>query len=71
MLKGGGVRRKGFGVVFSWKLEVLAILKGKRYPPFKNGGGDENVYPVLRGGGAAKSFRHAIFLFCSPPPPCN
>ena len=28
MLKGGGGGTKTFGVVFTWYLEVLAILKG-------------------------------------------
>ena len=37
----------------------------KTFPPFK--GGPKKFYPVLKGGGA-KSFRPAIFPFCSPPP---
>ena len=42
MLKGREWGRKGFGVVFPRKLEVVAILKGKKFPPFKvcvGGGG--------------------------------
>ena len=37
--------RNGFGVVFLWKLEVLAILKGKRFHPVK--GGNNSFYHVL------------------------
>ena len=39
MLKGGGSTQT-FGVVFTQKLEVLAILKGghKKFPLFKRGG---------------------------------
>ena len=51
---------------------VLAILKGaaKSFHSLKQGGGGrEKFYPVLRGG--AKSFRPAIFPFCSPPPLMN
>ena len=43
-----------FGLVLTWELEVLAILKGgaKSYYPLKGGGGHERFYPVLRVGGA-------------------
>ena len=61
MLKGG---TKSFGVVFTQKLEVLAILKLKKFPLFKRGGAKS--FTVLRGG--AKSFGPANFPFCSPPP---
>ena len=57
-----------FGVVSTWQLEVLAILKGgtKSFHSLK--GGHEKFYPVLGRGGGAKSFSPAIFPFCSPPP---
>ena len=56
--------RTNFGVVFTGKLEVLAILKQghKTCPPFKRKG-----YPVLRKGGA-KKIVPTIFPFCSVPP---
>ena len=73
---GGGT--KGFEVVFTWKLEVLAILKlgrggeRKKNPLFKEGGG-QKVLSCLDGGGggggAKKSFGPAVFPFCSPPSP--
>ena len=73
MLKGGGGGgTTSFGVVFTWKLEVLAILKGggggKKFPLFKRG--VRKVLPCLEGG-CNKGFGPVIFPFCSPPPPRN
>ena len=58
-----------FGLVLTWELDVLAILKGdaKSYYPLK-GGGHDKFYPVLRVGGCAKCFRPAIIPYCSPHP---
>ena len=76
MLKGGG-GRESFGVVFPWKHELLAILKGgggeaQKVSTLLKGGGREKFYPVLPcltlwgGGGAQK-----VSSFCSPPSPRN
>ena len=64
---GGGGGTESFGVVLTRELDVLTILKGAH--PLKGRG--EKLYPVLRGegGGGAKSFGLAIFLFCSPTSP--
>ena len=35
------------------------------------GGGRKRFYPVLRGGGGAKSGGPGILPFCSPPPPLH
>ena len=79
MLKrGGGGCTTSFGEVLLLQKggaqKVLAILKvgegergTKNCPSFKGGGG-RKVLPCLGGGGGAKSFRPAIFPFCSPPP---
>ena len=39
--RGGGTVKTSFGVVLTWELEVLAILKGgaKGFRPLKGGGG--------------------------------
>ena len=55
--RGGGGCRKGFEVVLTRELEVLATVMGGR----------KKLYLVLRGGGAQRSFRPAIFPSCSPP----
>ena len=57
---------QSFWVVFTRKLEVLAILNLKeglkKFPLFQGdgggggGGGHNKFYPVLRGGGGEKSF---------------
>ena len=68
MLKGG---HNKFGVVFTWYIEVLAILKGgcKTFPLFERG--DMKCFTlfsvVLFLGGGAKSFGPTIFPFCTPP----
>ena len=51
-------------------LDVLPMLKGAQQVSNlkKKGGGDEKVYPVLRGEGA-NSFGPVIFPFCTPPSP--
>ena len=48
---GGGGGTKGFEVVLTQELEVLAILKGRRkkFPPLKRGGGHKRICPVLKG----------------------
>ena len=64
MLKG----TTSFGVVLTWGLEVLVILKGggghERLPPFKRGRRIK-FYPVLKG--AAISFGPEILRFFTPP----
>ena len=40
----------------------------KRFPPFKGGGGAQQVLPCLEGGGGAKSFGPVIFNFLAPLP---
>ena len=60
---------KSFEVVFTWVLEVLAILKGstqgshtlKRQGVGGGGGGQRRFNPVLRGGGGVTKFRTANF----------
>ena len=51
----GGWGAKSFGVVFTWSLMTLAILKGgtNSFHALKRGGG-ERFYPVLRGAGHKK-----------------
>ena len=70
MLKGGGGGRKCVEVVITL---VLAILKeeGKQVSyPFEEGSGHRHFYTISTGvGGVAKSFRPAIFPFCSPASP--
>ena len=55
--EGGGGNTHTFWVVFTQKLEVLAILKGGR----------KMFLPCLEGD--AKRFGPAIFPLCSPSPP--
>ena len=73
--KGGGVSGKvlamlkvggSFGVVFTRKIDVLAVLKsgGGGIQPLNGGGGRHKIcYPVKRGGGKVSDPR-----FCPPPP---
>ena len=61
----------GFEVVFKWKLEVLAILKG--------GGGAKSFYSLKEGGGGgfpclevgAQKVSVPRFSHFVDPPPCN
>ena len=69
MLKIGGGGTKCFGVVLTWELEVLAILKGdtKGIHPLKQVGGGTTRFTVLKGG--AKIVLDARFsLFVASPP---
>ena len=48
MLKGGGeVGTTSFGVVLTWELEVLAIVRG---------GGGRKMFSAFKGGGGTKRF---------------
>ena len=62
ILKGGCT--KGFGVVFTQELEVLAILEGgggKKFPLFKGGGGrGRKVLPGLEGAQKSLVLAHII-----------
>ena len=66
---GGGGGIKCFGVVLTWELEVLAILKVAEKVSTLSKGGHEKC---LEGGGR-KRFRPAAatFPFCSPRPVIN
>ena len=44
-------------------------MEHKKFPPFKMGESQKVLPYFFFGGGAAKSFGHAIFSFCSPPSP--
>ena len=69
----GGGGTQSFEVVFTWELEVLAILNWgggalKAFSPLK-GGGSKKFYPVLsgRGGGRAQNVldpRFPVFSVC-------
>ena len=66
----GGGGTKSLGVVFMRWLEVLVILKGRRAQKVSTLlKGEKNCYRLWGGGGGRKSFRPAIFSFCSPPLP--
>ena len=67
----GGEGAQSFEVVFTWELEVLAILKGdrKNFPLFKRG--VQKVVSCLEGGGAQKVLDPRFSHFVAPPPPRN
>ena len=62
---GGGQHKKSFGVVFTWYLKVLAILKRwedtKSFHSLKEGGGGEKCFTLSRGGRRGGDFP---ILYC-------
>ena len=42
-----------FGVVLTWQIEHLASLKGRKFPPFRRGGGIG--FTLSLGGGGAQN----------------
>ena len=68
MMKGG--HRRFWGSMYAVDCSFSHIEGGRKtYPLFKRG--SRKVFSCLEwgGGGGAKSFRPAIFPFCSPPSP--
>ena len=60
---GGGGGTTSFGVVLTWELEVLAILKRISTLTKMGGeGGHKQLYPVLRGEGGTKKSEPAMTI---------
>ena len=70
--EGGGGSTTSFEEVLTRELEVLAIVMGgrKKCPPFKMGGGGQNVLPCLEGG-ARKVLDTRFSHFVAPLPVIN
>ena len=69
--EGGGGRTQSFGVVFTCKLKVLAILMGGTKSFLSLKGRTNTFYSVLRGGGGVQKVSDPRFPHFVNPPPCN